>query len=225
MWTYILIFIKMITPEIDILDTPEKLNNRASKLITQLHQYTFSNLPAILDKIIKDKSWSKLPTEFNNFGEYALNQGVDGLGVDSNEKLWLLRCALDFDDKHIQEWKDVLEMVSQMIKAIPIAERGKIGNSISLKKLANVGDIKNKITYHPSSSQGQDRDILALGKKPGNYLNKIAQGKLTRKQALIKTGLLKEDKISYNKAKSSFNLLDKEQKLEFIDWLKTEKFI
>ena len=64
----------MITSEIEVLDTPEKLNNRAASLLNNLHQYTFGNLPAILDKIIKDKSWNKLPTKFNNFGEYALNQ-------------------------------------------------------------------------------------------------------------------------------------------------------
>jgi hypothetical protein len=129
---------------------------------------------------------------------------------------------MDCDKKHICEWSEVLASVSKMIKAIPIEKRGKIGNSMSLKKLANIKDIKNKITYYPSRANGQDREILTLRKKHGDYLSKIAQGKLTRKQALIKTGLLKENKVAYNKAKSSFNLLSQEQKTDFINWLKAD---
>lgn len=209
----------------DILLSPQELNKQASQLIIQLHRYTFSNLPAILDRIIIIKAWSKLPTKFNNFGEYALSQSVDGLAIDSNEKLWFLKNAIDYDKRHICEWRDVLTSIEKCTKAIPVSKRGRIANYVSLKKLANTEDIKHKITYHPSRASGRDKEILALGNRQGNYLNKIAQGKLTHKQALINTGLLKESKISYNKAKSSFNLLDKNQKLDFIDWLKSEQYI
>lgn len=208
---------KMITTEIEILDTPEKLNNRASQLITQLHQYTFSNLPAILDKIIRDRSWSKLPTKFNNFGEYALSQSVDGLCIDSNEKLWLLRCAMDFDSKHIEEWKDVLLELEDMTKAqpkhLPLSQ-----SAISLEKLAKSPELGGKITYHPSRSNGADKGILQLNTKGGDYLSKIANGKLKRGVALKEAGFFDPNKDFY-RAKSAINKLNDKDRKKVIEWM------
>ena len=211
--------------KIELCNTPQELHSRAIRLIDDLHQYTFGNLPAILERVISERIWLKLPAKFKNFGEYALAQSVDGLCIDSNEKLWLLRSVMDCNQKHVVEWQSVLLAVEKCVKAIPIEERGKIGNSISLNKLAQSPDLKKKITYYPSRAPGQDRDVLMLGKKAGNYLAKISSGQLTRKQALIRAGLLKERKALYNKTKSSFNLLGQEQKLKFINWLKAEKYI
>ncbi|WP_428086903.1 hypothetical protein [Candidatus Thioglobus sp.] len=211
----------MDNQELSILNTPEELNNRASYLITNLHQYTFSNLPSVLDRIITEKTWAKLPTKFNNFGEYTLNQGVDGLGIDSNEKLWLLRCALDFESKHIVEWKDILVNVEQMTKFIPVDKR----KNISLEKLSTTPGYQNKITYHPSQVSGKDKAILELNKKKKLYLSKIAKGAITKAEALEKIGITNKKKIAYNQTISSFKRLTKQQKTEFINWLKTEKFI
>jgi hypothetical protein len=211
----------MDNQELLTLNTPEELNNRASYLITNIHQYTFSNLPSILDRIITENVWAKLATPFKNFGEYVLNQGVDGLCIDSNEKLWLLRCALDFEGKHIVEWKDVLVSVEEVTKLIPVEQRARI----SLEKLANTPEYQNKITYHPTQVSGKDNNILELNKKKKLYLSKIAKGTITKSEALAKIGITNKKKIAYNQTMSGFKRLAKQQKAEFINWLRKEHYL
>lgn len=211
----------MDNQELLTLNTPEELNNRASYLITNIHQYTFSNLPSILDRIITENVWAKLPTPFKNFGEYVLNQGVDGLCIDSNEKLWLLRCALDFESKHIVEWKDVLVSVEEVTKLIPVEQRARI----SLEKLANTPEYQNKITYHPTQVSGKDNSILELNKKKKLYLSKIAKGTITKSESLAKIGITNKKKIAYNQTMSGFKRLAKQQKVEFINWLRREHYL
>lgn len=210
------------TSAIDLPSTPQGLNNRASQLITQLHQYTFSNLPAILDRIITEKLWANLPTKFNNFGEYALSQSVDGLAIDSNEKLWLLRCAIDANKKHIEEWKDVLLALEDMTKAqpkqLPLSQ-----SAISLEKLAK-SELGNKITYHPSRSKGADRGILQLSAKGENYLSKIANGELNQGAALKEAGFFDPNKDFY-RAKSAINRLNNKDRERIIAWMTENGYI
>lgn len=201
----------------DLPSTPQELNNRASQLITQLHQYTFSNLPTILDRIITTKAWSELPTKFNNFGEYALSQSVDGLAIDSNEKLWLLRCAIDANKKHIEEWKDVLLGLEYMTKAQP-KQLPLNQSAISLEKLAKSPELGSKITYHPSRSKGADKGILQLNTKGDNYLNKIANGELKRGVALREAGFTDPNKDFY-RAKSAINRLNNKDRKRIIEWM------
>ncbi|WP_428086905.1 hypothetical protein [Candidatus Thioglobus sp.] len=208
---------------IDLPSTPQELNNRASQLITQLHQYTFSNLPAILDRIITTKAWLELPTKFNNFGEYALSQSVDGLAIDSNEKLWLLRCAIDANKKHIEEWKDVLLALEELTKAqpkqLPLSQ-----SAISLEKLAKSPELGSKITYHPSRSKGADKGILQLSTKGNDYLNRVANGKLKRGAALKEAGFFDPNKDFY-RAKSAINKLNNEDRNRVIEWMTESGYI
>lgn len=211
------------TPVIDLPSTPQELNNRAAQLITQLHQYTFNNLPAILDRIITEKLWSKLPTKFNNFGEYVLSQSVDGLAIDSNEKLWLLRCAIDANKKHIEEWKDVLLVLEDMTRAqpkqLPLSQ-----SAVSLEKLAKSPEFGNKITYRPSRSKGADRGILQLNTKSNDYLNRIANGELNRGAALREAGFCDPNKDFY-RAKSAINKLSNQDRDRVIEWMTESGYI
>lgn len=208
---------------IELSLAPQELNNRASQLITQLHQYTFSNLPAILDRIITTKAWSKLPTKFNNFGEYALSQSVDGLAIDSNEKLWLLKCAMDSNKKHIQEWKDVLLVLEDMTKAQP-KQLLLSQSAISLEKLAKSPELGSKITYHPSRSKGADRGILQLNTKSSDYLNRIANGELNKSDALKEAGFFDPNK-DFCRAKYAINKLDDKDRKRVIEWMTESGYI
>lgn len=202
--------------------TPEELNARASQLLSQLHQYTFSNLPALLNRIIVNKLWKKMPSKFNNFGEYALSQSVDGLGINSNEKLWLLRCAIDANGKHINEWKDVLLTLETMIKSqpksLPLNQ-----SAISLEKLAKSPELGNKMTYYPSKNRGVDGDILKLNSQGNRFLDQIAEGTISRSEALKNAGFFNPNR-DFNRAKSALNKLNKDDLSKLISWMKDNDY-
>lgn len=208
---------------IELALTPQELSKQASQLITQLHRYTFNNLPGILAKIITTEAWLKLPTKFNNFGEYALSQSIDGLAIDSNEKLWLLRCAIDANKKHIKEWKDVLLALEDMTKAhpkqLPLSQ-----SAVSLEKLAKSPELGSKITYHPSRSKGADKGILQLNTKGGHYLSRIANGELKRGIALREAGFSDPNKDFY-RAKSAINKLNNKDRKRIIKWMNENGYI
>ncbi len=208
---------------IDIAKTPKDLHSRAVRLIDGLHQFTFGNLPLVLNRVVKDRIWLKLPTKFNNFGEYALAQSVDGLCIDSNEKLWLLRCAMDFDGKHIEEWKDVLLALESMTKAQP-KQLPLNQSAISLEKLARSPELGSKITYHPSRSKGADRGILQLNTKGSDYLSRIANGELNRGAALKEAGFFDPNKDFY-RAKSAINKLNNKDRDRIIEWMTESGYI
>ncbi len=215
-----------VTQKIEYSLTPHELNTRASQLISEIHQQTFGNLPLILSRIIESKSWQEMPTPFKNFGEYAFSQSVDGLAIDSNQKLFFLKSSMDTEYKHIIEWKDVLTVLEKMIKTKPISERGKINNScLSLERLSKSEEFKDKITYYPSRTSGGDSKIIRLSKTKNDYLNKIASGKITKKKALLEAGLINKENMPYNRATSAFKALSESQRKDFIKWLTSNNYL
>ncbi len=214
----------IIPTQLELPLTPQDLNKRASQLITELHHYTFNNLPLVLENIIQSKSWSKLPTKFKNFGEYALSQSVDGLCIDSNEKLWVLRSAMNVNKTHIQEWKDVLMELEKMIKTQPKLIQQLGNRALSLERLAKSPELSKRITYYPPQATGGDRDILRLNTKNESYLRRIAVGEISKGNALVDAGFSNQNK-NLVRAKSALATLNQEDKEKIIKWMKETNFL
>lgn len=91
----------------------DELHRAACKALDEGGHAIFRMLPSLIEQIIDHKVWKTRPKGFKSFGEYALDQTSDGLGVGNNQVLWMLRCALDVHGKHVGEWASVLEHVEK----------------------------------------------------------------------------------------------------------------
>jgi hypothetical protein len=140
------------------------LHRAACKALQVGGHEIFRALPSLLDQIIEYKIWKS--RNFKSFGEYALDQTSEGLGISNNQLLWILKCALDVDGKHIKEWASVLQEVEKCVR-VHVKKMGmKImdfhGNSLETlgKKRA---DGRAMITYLPSRSSKSDRQLVRNG--------------------------------------------------------------
>src|SRR5262245_13955040 len=90
------------------------LHRAACMAIYEGNQIVFDSLPGLVRQIIEHKTWRA----FNktSFADYALDATSNGLGVITNQRLWMLRCAMDVHGEHIKEWADVLAKVENMVR-------------------------------------------------------------------------------------------------------------
>jgi hypothetical protein len=79
--------------------TEEDLHLKASKHFHEAHHLVFQLLPSLIAQIIENKTWKHRNKNYNNFGEYALDKSSDGLEIINNNMLWLLKTAMDIEDK------------------------------------------------------------------------------------------------------------------------------
>lgn len=141
----------------------------------------FESLPTVVAQIIEHKTWKSYGK--SNFADYVLDATSNGLGVNSNQRLWILRCSLDVHGKHIKEWADVLDRVEKMVRVQARESGDKIRsfNGQSLETLSkNVRDVAHKITYLPSrSGAGVDRHVLNLRKNKPEIFKRVVKGELS----------------------------------------------
>lgn len=211
----------------------DELHRRASKAIYESNHIVFESLPGLIAQIIENKIWEGY--NHSSFADYALDAGSNGIGINSNQRLWLLRCAMDVHGKHIQEWTEVIAKVDEMVKQT-LVQDGKTVRSIdgnSLEALAKkVGDISHgpKITYLPSRSRaGFDRDILRLRKNNPDAFNRVLEGEITARKAMTEArkaaGIKNGNESNLVRAKSAINKLTDEEREALIEWLRSEGFI
>jgi hypothetical protein len=144
-----------------------ELHRAACRALYAGEHEVFRMLPGLLAKLIERKVWES--RNFKSFGQYALSQTSDGLAIRNDQQLWMLKCALDFEeDRHIQEWKSVLREVENYVRGWAVKEGRRIHDfgGKSLERLAkNGGDLPQGITYLPSRAGGAstDRQLLLHG--------------------------------------------------------------
>ena len=92
----------------------DELHRRARTCLLEAGDALFGNLPSLVGQIIEHKAWRSRPAEFKSFAEYALCQTSDGLNINNNQRLWMLRCAMDITGAHIKEWAAMIERVQEM---------------------------------------------------------------------------------------------------------------
>jgi len=142
---------------------------------------------------------------------------------------WILRCSMDVHGSHMKEWAEILAKVEQMVKQIPISERGSIAsfNGNSLEGLAkNCAGLHNeKITYLPSRQRGDDGHLIRLRKNKPEVFRKVITGEMTMVEARRAAGMAVAKNTNVGRAQSAFRMMTKKARKEFLDWLRTEGFL
>lgn len=204
----------------------EEIHNQANKYIAESNQLLFKTLPTIIAQIIEHNVWNKRNNPYKNFGEYALNQSSDGLGIMNNEMLWLLKSAMNVKVEHASEWGDVLGEVESSVrtyakeKKIPIKE---LGGYLAEQENNNLElDLENTITYLPSRSRSEDGQLLKLKNKDPQAYENVVKGKMKLQEALPKTPR-KPVQPPIESVKNKFNSLSKSDREAFMAWLEQEK--
>jgi hypothetical protein len=201
-----------------------ELHRAAIKDISVATHAAFTSLPSIVSQIIEHRTWKSYG--HSDFASYVLDETSNGLGVNSNQRLWILRCAMDVHGAHIKEWADVLERVEKMVRL----EADKSGqtirsfNSQSLEELAkNVSHVgHDKITYLPSRHSHHDGHLIRLRKNKPDVFRQVVRGELSMIEARKAAGMNVTRNTNLGRAQSAFRMMTKKERREFVDWLKEE---
>lgn len=207
----------------------EELHRAARKYLLEIDAALFGNLPGIVSQIIEHKIWESRPGGFKSFAQYALAQTSEGLNINNNQKLWLLRCSLDVTGRHIREWADILAGVEEVVRLKISTDGSRVrdrdGNS--LEELGKVTDTcpTDQITYLPSGARHGDRTILRLRRDNPRSLGAIASGKTTF------AGITQPRRDSdihrdpVNRAIMYVRRMEKKDIARLIEWLREEGYI
>jgi hypothetical protein len=208
--------------------TNEELHRRVGKAIFESDHIVFDSLPGLIAQIIENRVWETY--KHDNFAGYALDATSNGLGINSNQRLWLLRCAMDVHGKHIAEWADVLAKVEEMVKSTLKEDGGTVRalNGNSLEMLAKDGvSPDTRITYLPSrQTSGSDGALLRLRKNYPKTFKQVLAGKMTPRQGMVAArqadGIKTGNQSNLSRAQSAFRMMSKTERSEFIAWLSEE---
>lgn len=201
----------------------DELHTKAIHYISQSNQLIFQDLPTIISHIIKQESWKTRDNAFQSFGEYALNQSPEGLGVTNNEMLGLLKSAMK--TQHAAHWAEVLGEVDTHVrkyakeKHIPIKELS--GNLTDYDNMHADPISENVITYLPSRSNSDDGRLLKLKKKDPEAYDNVMQNKMKLKDAWPQSPRKKLQPIE--SVKNKFSSLSRSEREEFLAWIEQEK--
>ncbi len=205
--------------------TDDELHTRASQYISESNQLLFKQLPAVIARIIEQDVWKKRNNPYKNFGEYALNQSPDGLGITNNDLLWLLRSAMNINSQHASHWGDVLGEVD--VSARMYAKEKKIPIKDLHKDLSEQEPVnpeyaeEEAITYLPSRSRSLDGMLMKLKIKDPQAYQNVIQGKVPLKEAVPQNQRKKLQPIE--SVKNKFSSLSKTDREAFLAWIEQER--
>lgn len=205
----------------------DELHRAACKAIHQGNHIVFESLPNIVRQIIEHKTWRTYQKA--NFAEYALDETTNGLGVNNDQRLWILKCSMDWKGDHVKEWSDVLNKVEEMVKLVPLSERGSIAlaNGNSLESLAKNCAVQHnaRITYIPSRNRNEDGHLIRLRKNKPDVFKQVVRGELSMVEARRAAGMKVGHHTNLGRAQSAVRQMSKSERKEFIEWLKSEGLI
>lgn len=206
------------------------LHRAACKAIHEGNHIVFESLPSLVRQIIEHKTWRTYNKA--NFADYALDETSNGLGINTNQRLWILKCSMDWQGEHIKEWADVLGQVEKMVRLEAVTSKEKTGSTSkfdgnSLEKLAKNGTDQSqmKITYLPSRNKNDDGHIVRLRKNKPEVFKKVASGNMTLLEARKSTGIGVDAHTSLGRTKAYFRRLGAKERREFVAWLRSEGHI
>ena len=210
--------------------TDDDLHRAARRGIHDGNHVVFRILPSTIAQIIEYKVWKSRSRKFKDFGDYALDQTSDGLGIENNQQLWLLRCGMDVNGARIKEWAEVLARVESMVR-VQAAKDGvnirSFGGS-SLEMLAKNVDQRvhaDKITYLPSQHKHEDGHLIRLRKNKPELFRKVISGELTALDARKKAGIKTGNESNLVRAQSAFRRMNPKERRAFIAWLRSEQYL
>lgn len=211
----------------------EDLKRRAAKAIYEGDLLVFQGLPGLIAQIIEHRAWEDF--KHSNFADFALDHTSNGLGVNTDARLWLLKCAMHVHGEHLQEWTELLVKVDSMVKMAIKAEGGTIrmlqGNSLETlaKDVRNVPNGTGRITYLPSLSGATDRALVSLRRNHPDMFKRVLAGQIKPRQAIIEVRRADGERVNHDKrplrVRSDFMLLSDDEKREFIKWLRSEGYV
>ena len=205
----------------------DDLHRAACKAMHVGEHEIFRALPSVLDQIIDYKVWKTRSRQFGSFGEYALDPTSEGLAVTNNQLLWMLKCALDTDGKHIREWASVLEKVEECVKVQAKAEGKKISdfNGNSLETLAKKS-AERRIDYLPSraGSETNDQRLSRLRKHKEVY-RRVLSGKTSIRDAIRETGVQRKDSDPIDRIIASLKKAQPADIKRVVKWLTDEGYV
>lgn len=215
----------------------DDLHRAARKGFHEANHSVFGLLPATVGQIIQHKAWKTRGRQFSTFGEYALDQTSDGLGITNNQQLWLLRCSMDVHERHIREWSDVLEEVERAVKAYAVEEGKRVrdfnGNSLEHLAKENGVDISTRITYLPSRQigTGHDGNLIRLRRNKPDIFRRVVRGELSMVEARREArdagiaNMKVDTHTVLGRAKQYVEKMTAKERREFIAWMRDEGFL
>lgn len=206
--------------------TDDELHALAVQYVGESTQLIFRDLPKVISQIIKQGAWKTRKNSFENFGEYALNQSPDGLGITNNDMLWLLKSSMNKKTQHPAQWAEVLGEVDSSVRMY--AKEKKISIKDLSGNLTDYDDInteliqENVITYLPSRSSSEDGRLLKLKKKDPEAYDNVIQNKMRLKEAWPQQ-VPRKKLQPIESVKNKFSSLSKSDREAFLEWIEQEK--
>jgi hypothetical protein len=219
----------------------EDLHRAARKGLHGAEHEVFGLLPATMRQIIDNKVWRAY--QHKDFASYALDATSNGLGVNTNQRLWILRCSMDVQhyDKaiekmvpgeHIKEWSDVLARIEDMVRieakasGLTIGSFG--GNSLeTLAKNDHSPMDEGKITYLPSGQFGGGADgvLIRLRRNRPELHKRVVSGGLSLVDARREARMAGVPPTGIGRAKSLVRNMTPKERREFFEWAKVEGYL
>lgn len=199
----------------------EDVHTQANNYFLEATRLVYEVLPGVIQNIIEQDVWQE--KNFKNFGEYALQPSSDGLNISNNQKLWLLKCAMDINGRHAVEWGDVLTEVDTLARKYAKKNKIQIKN---LSKNLNLADSPEEekadaITYLPSRSNSNDSQLLKLRQNDQETYTKVLNGEMSLKEAVSPPPRKQLHPIE--SAKNKFNRLSNQDRQAFIAWIEEQR--
>lgn len=195
-----------------------ELHRAAHKAIWEANHLIFESLTVLIRQIIQYETWRVFGHK--SFASYVLDNSTNGLGVNSNQRLWLLRCAMDVYGEHIAEWAGVLEAIEEMVRLEPAKSQPR-----SLELLAKgPSDPNAKITYLPSRQSSHDGHLVRLRKADSAAYRRVITGKATLSDILREKrskGVRQNDVLAY--LRYHWNRANAVERKRFLAWLRDQR--
>ncbi|KTD74982.1 hypothetical protein [Legionella waltersii] len=200
----------------------DDLHNQMNQSLMEAQHLVFEILPELIKQIIEQKLWQE--KNHINFGEYALDASSNGLNVNNNNKLWLLKRIMDIYGQHAVEWSDVLTLVDGAARNY--AKKNKIQmkalhRSLDYTDKAQTASTDDAITYLPSRTKSEDGQLLKLRHTDQEAYHKVTNGEMSLKEAFPKKPRKYIEPIEWVKTK--FNSLSSSDRESFIAWIEQQK--
>lgn len=223
-----------LTPEEEerVISTSE-LHSLTTRTVREAHGDVFGSLPSLIRQIIKRKVW--LSMGHKSFADYALCESSSGLRINNNQRLWVLRSAMDVHGAHMAEWGEVLIEVEERVRAWAKANGKAVGsrsefNGNSLEDLAKNGSTSAPMTYLPSRQRGApghatDGNLVRLHRRDPAVFRRVVTGKLSLIEGRKAAGLRVDNASHLQKAKSAIRHMDAEQRSELVAWMRAEGWV
>lgn len=194
-----------------------ELHRAAHKALWEANHIVFDSLTGLIRQIIANETWRAFG--HTNFANYALDASTNGLGVNTNQRLWILRCSMDVYGDHIGEWAGLLEAVEAMVRLEPSRPEAR-----SLELLAKDSpDASVKITYLPSRQSSHDGHLVRLRKSDSSAYRRVLSGKAALADVLREKrskSVRQNDVLAY--LRYHWNRASAAERKKFISWLRDQ---